>query len=347
MKQERNGRESVRRGRDGAARPGATRRALIAAACMAAVVGTGAAAAAPADYPSEPIYLVVPFPPGGSVDTVARVIAPRLEASLGQRLVVENRGGANSVIGAQHVRQAKPNGYTILLNASLQVANPVLLRTATYDPIKDFVPISEIGALPQIVVVKKDSPYKTVADLVNDARKRPGELTWATAAFGAAGHLACELVNVQADIKMPVIPYKGGGPALVDVMGGHVTAMIEPMASAYPHVESGRLRALAVTSAQRLPSLPDLPTVAESGFPDYDMPSWYGLWAPAGTPQPIVDRLYQAVDQALKDPAVAKRLAAISFMPIASTPAEFAKFQAGQLAQYRNLISKANIKVDD
>jgi len=316
-------------------------------ASLAAVTAWSIPAWAAEAYPSRPIKLVVPFPPGGSVDTVARILAPSLEAQLGQPIVVENRGGANSIIGAQHVKSAKPDGYTILLNASLQIANPALLKSANYDPIHDFTPIAGIGALPQLLVVNASAPYKNVKDLVDAARKHPGDLTWATAALGSAGHLASELVNVQGKIKMPVIPYKGGAPALVDVMGGHVTAMVEPMASAYPHVQAGRLRALAVTSAQRLPSVRDLPTVAEGGFPDFDMPSWYGLWAPVGTPQPIVERLSQEVRNALKVPAVAEKLSQLSFIHWGSSPAEFAKYQEKEYAKYRALIKDADIHVDD
>ncbi|WP_454691970.1 Bug family tripartite tricarboxylate transporter substrate binding protein [Achromobacter aloeverae] len=317
----------------------------------AAVLGTNVAARAVAAtaaeaWPTGPIRLVVPFPPGGSVDTVARTLGPQLQAQLGQPVVIENRPGASSVMGAQHVKQSKPDGYTILLNASLQVANPVLLATATYDPLKDFVSITEIGAQPQLVVVRADGPYKTMADLVDDARKHPRHVTWAIAAFGAAGHLACALVNVQAKVDMPIIPYKGGGPALMDVMGGHVSAQIEPMASAYPHVQAGKLRALAVTSAQRLASLPDVPTVAESGFPGFDMPSWYGLWAPAGTPRAIVDKLYAETAEALKAPPVAERLAAISFIPMGTSPETFARYSASELEKYRDLIQKAHIKAD-
>jgi tripartite-type tricarboxylate transporter receptor subunit TctC len=327
------------------------RHSLLAAGCMLAfAAGTavpGSAFAATPAYPSSPIRLVVPFPPGGSVDTVARTIAPQLQAQLGQPVVIENRPGASSVIGAQHVKGAKPDGYTILLNASLQMANPVLLTTPTYDPINDFVPITQIGAQPQLVIVRADGPYKSLAGLLEDARKRPREVQWAIAAFGAAGHLACELLNVQAKVDMPVIPYKGGGPALVDLMGGHVSAMIEPMASAYPQVKSGRLRALAVTSEHRLPGLPDLPTVAESGFPGFDMPSWYGLWAPAGTPKAVVELLSKEVHQAIQAPAVAAKLASISFVPQGTSPADFSKYAANELSKYKLLISQANIKAND
>jgi len=324
-----------------------TRRSLLSAAgAMALAIVAPSWSNTGPTYPGGPIRLVVPFPPGGSVDTVARTLAPQLEKQLGQPVVIENRPGASSVIGAQHVKQSKPDGYTLLLNASLQMANPSLLTTATYDALNDFVLITEIGALPQLLVVRADSPYRTVADLVADARKRPREVQWAIAAFGAAGHLACELVNVEAKVDMPIIPYKGGGPALVDLMGGHVSAMIEPMASAYPHVQSGRLRALAVTSDRRLASLPDLPTMAESGFPGFDMPSWYGMWAPAGTPQSVVNRVQKEVLLALRDPKVAEKLASISFQSVGSSPDEFGRYASREFNKYKTLISAARIKAD-
>lgn len=326
-------------------------RRVVVSSLRRAIVLLGAATAlgvgAQAAYPSKPIKIVVPFPPGGSVDTVARVLAPQLQSQLGQPIVIENRAGANSVIGAQHVKQASPDGYTLLFNASLQMVNPVMMTAVTYDPIKDFVPITQVGALPQLVIVGANGPHKTLQGLVDDARKRPGEVQWAVSVYGAAGHLASELLDVEAKIDMPIVPYKGGGPALNDLMGGHVAAMVEPMASAYPHVQAGRLRALAVTSAKRLPSLPDLPTVAESGFPGFDMPSWYGLWAPAGTPKAVADRLSAEIRKALQAPAVATRLAAISFQSVASTPEEFAAFDASELAKYTALVRDARIKIGD
>lgn len=289
-------------------------------------------------WPSKPIRLIVPFPPGGSVDTVARTLSPALQQALGTPVIIENKPGASSVLGARYVTQAQPDGYTLLLNASLQVANPLLLDTVTYDALNDFKPITEIGAQPQLVLVRHDSPFRTLKDLVAAAKQRPRELTWAIAAYGAAGHLACELVNEQAGVMMEVIPYRGGGPALVDLMGGQVTAMTEPMASAYPHVQSGKLRALAVTSSTRVASIPDVPTVAEAGYAGFDMPSWYGIWAPAGTPDAVVQKVYAATQTALKDPAVIAKFKSMSFIPVGSTPAEFATFQANEYQTYDKVI---------
>lgn len=319
------------------------RRAMLRAFRGAAVVITsGLSGIVPAHaakaWPSQPVRLIVPFPPGGSVDTVARTLAPALQQALGTPVIIENKPGASSVLGARYVSQADPDGYTLLLNASLQVANPLLLDTVTYDALRDFAPVTEIGAQPQLVLVRHDSPHQSLKDLVAAAKQKPGELTWAIAAYGAAGHLACELVNEQAGVNMEVVPYRGGGPALVDLMGGQVTAMTEPMASAYPHVQSGKLRALAVTSNKRVDALPDLPTVAEAGYAGFDMPSWYGIWAPAGTPEAVVQKVYAATQTALQDPAVMAKFKSMSFIPVGSTPQEFAAFQANEYQTYDKVI---------
>ncbi|SEB07974.1 tripartite tricarboxylate transporter substrate binding protein [Variovorax sp. YR216] len=323
-----------------------SRRGLLKAAAGAAL-GSLALPALAQPYPSRPIKLVVPFPPGGSVDTVARALQPQLQQQLNQPVVVENRPGASSVLGAEVVKRSPADGYTILLNASLQLVNPLIMSSARYDMEKDFAPISYIGALPQLVVVSASSPYRTVDDLLADARKRPGRVQWATAAYGSAGHLASELLKVRAKVDMPVIPYKGGGPALTDVIGGQVASMVEPMASAYPQVKSGRLRALAVTTPKRLSDLPDLPTVAEGGFPDFNMPSWYGFWAPAGTPQDVIDKLHAEIRSAMQAPEVVTRLSAMFFQPAVTSPAEFAKFIKRESDMYKSLVAAANIRLDE
>ncbi|QHI97451.1 tripartite tricarboxylate transporter substrate binding protein [Xylophilus rhododendri] len=323
------------------------RRGLLLAGAGLAAAASGANAWAQA-YPNRAIKLVVPFPPGGSVDTVARVIAPQLQAQLGQPVVIENRPGANSVLGAQHVKRSAPDGYTLLLNASLQVVNPlIMVGTTTYDTQKDFTPVTYLGALPQLVIVSAHSPYTTLQQLLADARQRPGEVQWATAAYGAAGHLAAELLKVKARVDMPIVPYKGGAPAINDLIGMHVAAMVEPMASAYPQVKGGSLRALAVTTPKRLPQLPELPTVAESGFPDFDMPSWYGIWTPAGTPADIVGRLNSEFKAVMQAPAVVSRLSSMFFQTVASSPSEFSTFIAREAALDQELVSAAQIRLNE
>ncbi len=326
--------------------PTVGRRAVLFAGAGAAMGGAAPLARAQ-DYPLRAIKLVVPFPPGGSVDTVARALAPQLQLQLNQPVVIENRAGANSVLGAQSVKRAPADGYTVLLNASLQVVNPLIMSNTTYDTEKDFAPVTYLGSLPQLVIVSANSPYTTLQSLLADARKRPGEVQWATAAYGAAGHLAAELLKVRAKVDMPIVPYKGGGPALNDLIGMHVAAMIEPMASAYPQVKGGRLRALAITSAKRLPSLPDLPTVAESGFPGFDMPSWYGLWTPAGAPREIIDRLNTEIKAAMQVPSVASKLASMFFHSVVSTPTEFSAFISREVETYKELVAVAKIRVTD
>ena len=320
-------------------------------AALLALAGSGLALATTDTkaqaYPIHPIKLVVPFPPGGSVDTVGRALQTQLQLQLGAPVVIENRPGANSVLGAQSVMRAPADGHTILLNASLQVVNPLIMSAAQYDAERDFVPISYIGALPQLVVVGASSPYRTLQDLLGDARSRPGQVQWATAAYGAAGHLAAELLKVQAKLDMPIVPYKGGGPALNDLIGGHVAAMVEPMASAYPQVKGGRLRALAVTVPRRLQALPELPTVSEAGYPGFDMPSWYGFWAPKGTPQAIVERLHREIQAAMRAPEVVARLDAMHFQAAVSTPTQFAEFLRRESEMVRGLVSTAKIKIDE
>lgn len=322
------------------------RRSLLLAGAAGALAGSLGTAWAQA-YPDRPIKLVVPFPPGGSVDTVARAIQPQLQQQLGQPVVIENRAGASSVLGAQAVMRSPADGYTILLNASLQVVNPMIMGTPTYDVEKDFTPITYLGALPQLVLVSAQSPYTSLKDLLSDAHQRPGRVQWATAAYGAAGHLAAELLKMKAKVDMPIVPYKGGGPALNDLIGMHVAAMIEPMASGYPHVKSGRLKALAITSTKRLPELPDLPTVAESGFPGFDMPSWYGFWAPTGTPKAVVDRLNAEIRAALQAPSVSSKLASMFFIPVASSPTEFTTFIRREVDMNREIVATAKIRVSE
>jgi tripartite-type tricarboxylate transporter receptor subunit TctC len=328
-----------------------SRRALLRAGMSysaASAIGCGAlvTSAHAEAFPSKLVKIVVPFPPGGANDTIARILALQLSTQTGQSFIIENRAGANSVIGATHVRDAPPDGYTVLFNASLQVVNPYLLTTPTYDPQKDFVGITQIGNLPQLVVVNAQSPYRSVQDLVSDAWKRPGRVTWAISSYATAGHLAAELIKLEAKADMPIIPYKGGAPALNDLMGGHVSGMVEPMASALPHVQSGRLRAIAVTTAKRAPELPDVPTVGEGEFPGFDMPTWYGMWAPAGTKAPIVQALAVEVRKAMQAPAVIERLKAMSCQIVASSPEDFATFTALEIAKYRSLVGKAKIKVE-
>lgn len=309
-----------------------------------------AAAAAPAraaePYPVRPVRIVVPFPPGGTVDTITRILTPALSAQLGQPFVVENKGGASGTIGARAVAESPADGYTLLLTASNQIINPLILRTVPYDAVKDFTPISYIGYVPQLLVVRQDFPASKLREFVSLAKENPEAYTWATSGLGTAGHLAEELINLSAGIKLRVVPYRGGGPALTDVIAGHVTAMVEPVPSAFPHVKSGRLKVLAVTSPKRTSILPDTPTVAESGLAGFELPSWYGVWGPAGMPAAIAERISAEVKRALGDPAVKEKLATIAFESIGGSPGELAAWVDIESRKYAAVVRNAQIRVD-
>jgi tripartite-type tricarboxylate transporter receptor subunit TctC len=297
-------------------------------------------------YPTAPVRVVVPFPPGGTVDTLTRLLMPPMSAQLGQQVIIDNRGGANGNLGSKYVSQALPNGYTLMLTASNQVINPLILRTVPYDAINDFSAICYIGYVPQLVVVAQSHPANTLAELLAMARAKPGSCTWATSGIGTAGHLAEELISQRAQVKMPVIPYRGGGPALTDTIAGHTTAMVEPVPSALPHVQSGRLKVLAVTSPKRALALPHVPTVAESGLPDFDLPSWYGFWGPAGMEPELIQRLNAEMKAALQAPAVKARLDAMSFESIGGSPDDLLALMRRETTKYRTVVKDAGIVVD-
>lgn len=324
-----------------------TRRSGFALACGLALAAFIGAAPARADgtYPDRLIKVVVPFAPGGGVDAIARIVMEQLSTELKQPIVIENRPGANATLGAQAVSQAEPDGYTLLVNASNHVINPLILSKVPYDAERDFTPITQLGYVPLLLVVPAASPARSLADLIAMARAEPGKVMWAIGGRGIAGHLAEEMVKSEAGIDMPVVAYRGGGPAINDVIGGHVAALIEPMSSALPHVRGGLLKALAVTSARRLPELPELPTVAET-LPGFEVVSWYGFYGPRNLPRGIVDRLHAGVVRALQAPGVKSKLAGLSISAAGSSPAEFRTFSADETAKYARAVAKAQIKID-
>ncbi|OWT59253.1 Bug family tripartite tricarboxylate transporter substrate binding protein [Candidimonas nitroreducens] len=312
----------------------------------------GATAALPSiansatDFPKSPVKLVVPFPPGGGTDTLARLVADELSKQMGHGVIVENKGGAGGIIGAKEVMRAAPDGYTILLTATGQVIDPIIHRTPSYDILKDFTPICHIGYVPQLVLVKSDFPAHTFQEFVALAKKRPKELSWATSGFGTAGHFAEELINLSSGIDMQIVAYRGGGPALTDLVGGHVNAMVEPLPSSIPHVKSGRLKALAVTSQNRASALPDVPTVAESGIPNFEMPSWYGIWGPAKLPPDVTQKIYQGVKRSLEAPKLKNKLQNLSFVVVAGSPSEFDGFIRSEFKKYSQIAKSTGIMID-
>ncbi|WP_233235626.1 tripartite tricarboxylate transporter substrate binding protein [Bordetella sp. LUAb4] len=320
--------------------------ALLAVATAAGVVAAPMASAQTA-YPDRPITLVVPAPPGGGVDTVGRVLAQQLSLQLNVSVIIENKTGAGGVVGARYVKQAKPDGYTLLLNANHQIVNPMIRPSAGYDAIKDFEAISIVGRVPLGVVVSSKAPYTSIGELFAAAKAHPGDIAWANSSTGTAGHLGTELLRSRSGADTTLINYNGGAPALTAVMGGQVTAMVEPLTSVLPHVPSGKIRVIAVTSAQRVPQLPDVPTVAESGLPGFEMNSWYAVWAPKDTPMAIRKKVADAVNAAVHSQMFRDRLEASAYQPEGSSPEQATAFEIEQAKGYQALVDKVKIKVEE
>ncbi len=283
-----------------------------------------ASAARADDYPNRPVTLVVPFAPGGSTTIMARIVAERMGATLGQQVIIDNRGGAGGTIGARQVAKSAPDGYTILLGYSGTLAiGPTLYRDPGFDVRKDFVAIGRIGTAPSVLVVHPSFPANSIAEFIAVAKERPGKIDFASAGVGTVGHISAELFAHRAGLKLNHIPYKGTGPGLNDVLGGHVPMMVVPLPAVLGNVQGGKLRALGVTSAGRSKLLPGVPTIAESGLPGFEAALRYGLVAPAGTPRPIVDRLNKELRAALGSDEVLKRLDHEGADPLPSTPEEY------------------------
>jgi tripartite-type tricarboxylate transporter receptor subunit TctC len=300
--------------------------------------------AAAQTYPSKPIRFIVPFPPGGGNDTMARAFGQKMSEGFAQPIVIDNRPGAGGNIGAETAARALPDGYTVFLGGvGSHGINPNLQLKLPYDPLKDFAPISLIASAPLVIVVPPSLPIKTVSDLVQLAKARPGELNYASSGSGTIAHLSAELLNSMAKIKLEHVPYKGTGPALTDLLGGRVQVMFNSAVSILPQVRAGKLRAIAMTAAKRSAAMPDLATVAESGVPGYEAASWYGVLAPAVTPRPIVQKLNSEIVRIARMPEVRERLAADGADPVGSSPEEFAAYIRRELARWARVIEQARI----
>ena len=295
-------------------------------------------------YPTKPIRFLVPFPPGGGNDTMARTFGQKMAERLGQPVVIDNRPGAGGNIGAETAARALPDGYTIFLGGvGSHGINPNLMHKPPYDAINDFAPVSLIASAPMLVIVPLSLPAKSMNDLVQLAKARPGELNFASSGAGTIAHLAAELLNSMAKIKLEHVPYKGTGPALTDLLGGRVHVMFNSTVSVMPQVRAGKVRALAMTAAKRSPALPDVPTVAESGVPGYEAASWYGMLAPAKTPRAIVMKLNGEVARIAQLPEVRERLEADGAIPGGNTPEEFGAYIRRELARWKAVIEQAKI----
>ena len=321
------------------------RLACVALLAGIAVLVPSSAMAQPEAYPSRPVRLVVPFPPGGSVDAVARVLAPKLSEALGQPIVVENRSGASGNIGTESVARAKPDGYSLLLNTLPFVANVHLFPKVPYDPVADFEPIALVSSSPSLLVVHPSLPAKSVGELLELARAKPGALNYSAAGPGTNPHIAGELFNLLGKVDIVAVQYKGGGPALVAALAGEVGITYPNVSEGLPQVKSGKLRALAVTSAKRSPVLPDLPTVGET-LAGYEFVTWHGMLAPKGTPRPIVAALNQKLKQTLSSPEEAKRFEQMGLTVIASSPEEFAAHLKRELDKWGRVIRERNIRLN-
>jgi tripartite-type tricarboxylate transporter receptor subunit TctC len=297
-------------------------------------------------YPSKPINLVVTYPPGGGADAMARLIAPKLGEALGQTVVVENKPGASGQIGASAVAKAAPDGYTLMLDASSFAVNPALYAKLPYDSEKAFRPIGVIALFPNVLLVNPNFAAKSVPDLISLAKAKKDGVAYASSGNGSAQHLAGAMFESSANVDMVHIPYKGGGPALTDVIGGQVPVFFGNLASTLQHIQSGKLRALAVTSSKRSAILPDAPTIAEAGAPGYEVYEWNAIFAPAGTPEPIITALAAALKKALDTPEVKARIAQLGGELRANSPETAAPFIRGQMQLWGKLVKERGIKVE-
>jgi tripartite-type tricarboxylate transporter receptor subunit TctC len=322
-----------------------TRRKLMAASAAAAVApGLLARAQTGAEnWPSRPVRLVVPFPPGGGTDAVGRVIGPRLSEIWGQQVIIENRGGAGSNIGNETVARASPDGYTILFGAFPLATNRFLYASLSYDPVADFAPVTLICTFPNLLVVSNASPAKSVSEFIAHAKANRGDITFGSAGIGTSLHLSGELFKRMAGIEMTHVPYRGAGPAIIDLIPGRLSMMFSTAASLMPHVRGGRLRALAVSSAKRFAALPELSTVAESGVPGFDVSSWYALFAPAKTPPAIVRKMNADAVAVLREPQVRERLEGLGLEVVGSTAQELAAFIQSEMNKWGPVIKAAGI----
>jgi tripartite-type tricarboxylate transporter receptor subunit TctC len=315
-----------------------------AGACALAALAISAAAHAQV-YPAKPVRMIVAYPPGGGTDIVGRMVAQKLGESLGHSVVVENRGGASGNIGTELAARAAPDGYTILMgNVAPNAINVSLFRNLPFDPVADFAPVSLVASTPNILVVHPSTPARTVEEVIALAKAKPGTLNFASAGVGSSSHLAGELFRILAGADIVHVPYKGAGPAIVDVLSGRIHLYFATMPAAMPHVKSGKLAPVAVTSARRSPALPDLPTIAQAGVPGYEASTWYGVLAPARTPPSVIARLHENIVKILAVPETRERLADQGFEPVGNSPEEFGAYIRSEIAKWSKVISDAGIR---
>jgi tripartite-type tricarboxylate transporter receptor subunit TctC len=320
------------------------RRAALALA-LALPGASGAAWAA--DYPAKPVKIVVPYAPGGGADSVARIVAKKVSENVGQAIVIENKGGAGAILGTDQVAQAEPDGYTLLLGQSGPISiNPAVYKSLPYDPVKDFAPITMTTAYPYVLVVNSELPAKTLHELVALAKSKPDSMNYGSTGVGAANHLVAEMFSSKTGVKMTHVPYRGTALAVGDLLAGQLTMVFADPISALPHIKSGKLRALAVTSLERSPVAPEVPTVAESGYAGFEALAWHGILAPARTPPAVIRKLNEEIVKALKDPATRDLLVNQAMQIVGSTPEEFAAFIQKDIATWKAVAAAAKVTVE-
>ena len=316
----------------------------VAGVAFAMLVVAGDAAAQ--TYPARPVRLIVPYPAGGSTDILARVLAEKIGPAWGQPMVVENRAGATGVIGADSVAKSPPDGYTLLIGVNGPISIAPAIRTMPYDSLKDFAPVTLIADAPKLLVIHPSIPAQTLQEFIAWARTQGKPISFASAGIGTTGHLASEMLKQRAGLDANHVPYKGGGPAIADVIGGHVQFMFEVMPQLLPHVQAGRLKALGISSNERSRAIPALPTIAEQGLAGFQSSTWFGVLAPAGTPEAAITRINAEFSRALAEPDMAKRIADLGASWAPNSPADFARFLRADLDKWRQVVAKSGAKFD-
>jgi len=320
----------------------------LAAALLALVIATWLAPAASSaqDFPSRAITIIVAQPPGGGTDIISRIFAQQLSEQLGKPVVVENKPGAGTIVGTQAAAKSPPDGYTLLAGLTANMAvNPSLFRTLPYDPVRDFTPVGMMAQFPFVLVVSKDFPAKSVKELIDMAKAKPGTINFASAGNGTGQHLSAELFKLMAGVDMTHVPYRGAAPAYSDVISGRTPVFFDNLASALGQIKGGSVRALGVTGTKRSPLLPDVPTIAEAGVPGYQNYVWFGLWAPKNTPKPVVDKLYAEIRKAAATPAVKERIMKDAGVPMDTALTAIEPLEKSEIAKWADVVKRAHIQV--
>ena len=306
-----------------------------------------AAGSAFAQYPTKPVRIIVPYPPGGTTDILARLVAKGLTDKFGQTFVVENRPGASGAIGSQAVAKSPPDGYTLVMGTiSSHGINSALYRSLPYDAVKDFAPVTNVASTPNVITVNPSVAAKNLNELLKLAREKPGKLNFGSTSQGGSPHMSAELLKMMAHVELVHVPYKGAGPMLADLIGGQIEIGFDNLPSSMSHIRSGKVRAIAVTTTKRWPGAPEIPTVAESGVPGYEVSGWFGLLAPAGTPKPVIDALYRAIADLLKQPDVAKQLLELGAEPAANGPDAFGRQIADEVEKWKKVVAATGVKAE-